>query len=117
MEAGRHRLSNRSSGQYTSSGTAITTAHSSHGRARRTAGSTAKPEQTRKRRESFLTGLPTDRTCVGFDFVERCRELSKLGIEIEVKGLEAVANDEEGRELWRLGALRALLTSALAALQ
>jgi predicted transposase YbfD/YdcC len=33
----------------------------------------------------------------------------------EVKGLEAVANDEEGRELWRLGALRAVLTSALAA--
>ena len=31
----------------------------------------------------------------------------------EVKGLEAVANDEEGRELWRLGALRAVLTSAL----
>jgi len=33
----------------------------------------------------------------------------------EVEGLEAVANDEEGRELWRLGALRAVLTSALAA--
>jgi predicted transposase YbfD/YdcC len=33
----------------------------------------------------------------------------------EVDGLEAVANDEEGRELWRLGALRAVLTSALAA--
>ncbi|MFL5347446.1 MAG: ISAs1 family transposase [Hyalangium sp.] len=33
----------------------------------------------------------------------------------EVEGLEAVANDEEGRALWRLGALRAVLTSALAA--
>jgi hypothetical protein len=33
----------------------------------------------------------------------------------EVEGLEAVAKDEEGRELWRLGALRAVLTSALAA--
>ncbi|WIG93323.1 ISAs1 family transposase [Myxococcus sp. SDU36] len=33
----------------------------------------------------------------------------------EVEGLEAVANDEVGRELWRLGALRAVHTSALAA--
>jgi predicted transposase YbfD/YdcC len=33
----------------------------------------------------------------------------------EVEGLEAVANDGKGRELWRLGALRAVLTSALAA--
>jgi predicted transposase YbfD/YdcC len=32
-----------------------------------------------------------------------------------VKGLEAVVNDEAGRELWSLGALRAVLTSALAA--
>jgi predicted transposase YbfD/YdcC len=33
----------------------------------------------------------------------------------EVDGLEAVANDAEGSELWRLGALRAVLTSARAA--
>ena len=33
----------------------------------------------------------------------------------EVEGLEAVANDEEGSELWRLGALRAVLTSTRAA--
>ncbi len=33
----------------------------------------------------------------------------------EVKGLESVANDEAGRELWSLGALRAVLTSVVAA--
>ena len=33
----------------------------------------------------------------------------------EVEGLEAVANDAAGHELWRLGALRAVLTSVLAA--
>jgi predicted transposase YbfD/YdcC len=33
----------------------------------------------------------------------------------EVKGLESVANDEAGRELWSLGALRAVLTSVMAA--
>jgi predicted transposase YbfD/YdcC len=33
----------------------------------------------------------------------------------EVKGLEAVANDEAGRELWSLGALRAVFTSVVAA--
>ena len=33
----------------------------------------------------------------------------------EVKGLQAVANDEAGRELWSLGALRAVLTSVVAA--
>jgi predicted transposase YbfD/YdcC len=33
----------------------------------------------------------------------------------EVEGLTAVTNDGEGRELWRLGALRAVLTSVLAA--
>jgi hypothetical protein len=33
----------------------------------------------------------------------------------EVKGLQAVANNEAGRELWSLGALRAVLTSVVAA--
>ena len=33
----------------------------------------------------------------------------------EVEGLEAVANDEAGSELWQLGALRAVFTSAVAA--
>lgn len=33
----------------------------------------------------------------------------------EVKGLESVANDEKGREMWSLGALRAVLTSVVAA--
>jgi hypothetical protein len=33
----------------------------------------------------------------------------------EVEGLQAVANDETGRELWSLGALRAVLTSVVAA--
>ncbi|WP_141594172.1 hypothetical protein [Myxococcus sp. AB056] len=33
----------------------------------------------------------------------------------EVKGLEAVANDEEGGDLWRLGSRRAVFTSAMAA--
>jgi predicted transposase YbfD/YdcC len=33
----------------------------------------------------------------------------------EVKGLDSVANDETGRELWSLGALRAVLTSVVAA--
>lgn len=33
----------------------------------------------------------------------------------EVKGLEAVANNEAGRELWSLGALRAVMTSVVGA--
>ncbi len=36
-------------------------------------------------------------------------------VQHEVAGLEAVAADEEGRPLWRLGTLRAVLTSVLAA--
>lgn len=36
-------------------------------------------------------------------------------LKAQAAGVLAVANDEEGRELWRLGALRAVFTSALAA--
>jgi predicted transposase YbfD/YdcC len=71
------------------------------------------PRQARGKRHGHLglLGLVVAAFAVGKKGLKQAAHLAQG----EVKGLQAVANDETGRELWSLGALRAVLTSVVAA--